>query len=77
VRPGYRELDALVLPDRTLEDLALLCPIRRPLDEETSVAHALGGDEDALGVHAVHCVPEALAFLTDDAACWDAEAFEE
>jgi hypothetical protein len=44
VRPGYRELDSLVLPDRTPEDLALLRSIRRPLDEETSVAHALGGD---------------------------------
>src|SRR5215210_1514592 len=31
---GYRELDALVLADRTPEDLALPRPIRRPLDEE-------------------------------------------
>ena len=53
------------------------CPIGRPnthaflgigdrlLDEPLGVADALGGDQDALGVHAVEDVAEALAFLAD------------
>ena len=65
VGAGYGELDALVLSDGTAEDDALVGPPRRPAQKEAAVAHALGGDEDALGVHAVHDVPQALALLPD------------
>jgi hypothetical protein len=40
-------------------------PPRRPVDKEAAVAHALGGDEDALCVHDVEDVAWALALLPD------------
>ena len=62
---GDRELDALVRADRPAEDDALASRRRRLLDEPAAVADALGGDQDALGVHAVEDVAEALALLAD------------
>src|SRR5918997_4725778 len=56
VRLRYGELDALVLPDRAPEDDTLLRPRGRPVYEPPAVADALGGDEDAFGVHTVEDV---------------------
>src|SRR5215217_7585064 len=66
VRPRKGELDALVLPDGPAEDLAFLRPRGRSVDKEAAVADALGGDQDALGVHAVQHVAETLPLLTDE-----------
>src|SRR5687767_6605856 len=77
VRPGYRELDALVLPYRTAEHLAFLgtpgCAVYEPLP----VADALSGNQYALGVHPVEDVSKAFALLTDTAARRDAQVFED
>ena len=65
IGPRDRELHALVLPDRPAEHVALLGVGRRLVDEPLGVADALGGDQDALGVHAGEDVAEALALLAD------------
>ena len=62
---GDGELDALVLADLAAEDLAVIGIIGRLLDEPARVADALGGDQDALGVHAVEDIAEALALFAD------------
>src|SRR3712207_9535923 len=49
----------------------------RPLDEPAPVPYALGGDQDALGVHAVEDVAEAFALLADKGARRDAQVLEE
>ena len=53
-----RELDALVLADRPVENDPLLRVGRRLVDEPVAVADALGGNQDALGVQAVEYVLE-------------------
>src|SRR6267378_6850444 len=60
---GERELDPLVLTDRAVEDDALLGVVDALLKEPAAVADALLGDEDALGIHAVEDVAEALPLL--------------
>src|SRR5215218_4276291 len=77
VRLRYGELDALVLADGSAEDDALRGTAGGLIYEPPSVADALGGDEDPFGVHAVEDVPEALAFLADQAARRDAQVLEE
>src|SRR5829696_5750286 len=77
VSPRYGELDALILSYRTAEDDALTGALGRTVHEPPSIADALGGDEDPFGVHAVEDVPEALAFLADQAASRDAQVREE
>src|SRR5918997_799524 len=72
VRPGYGELDALILSYRTTEDDALCGASGSLIHEPSSVADALCGYEDPLGVHAVQNVTEASAFLADQAARRDA-----
>ena len=77
MRPGYGELDALVLPYRAAEDLALCSAAGRPIHEPAPVADALGGYKDALGVHPVQDVTEAPAFLADQALGGMLEVLEE
>ena len=65
MRARDRELHALVLADRPAEHDALLGVVGGAADEELGIAQALRGDQDALGVHAVDDVAEALALLAD------------
>src|SRR6266700_5147311 len=65
VRLGDRELDALVLADGTTKDAALLAPLSCSLNEPAPIADAFGSDQDALGVHAVQDVAEALPLCTN------------
>src|SRR5260370_39907004 len=60
VRVGDGKLDALVLADGTAKDAALPGPLSCPLNEPAPIANAFGSDQDALGVHAVQDVAEAL-----------------
>ncbi len=60
-----RELDALVLADGPAEDAALPGIGGGAVDEEAAIADAFGGDQDALGIHAVDDVAEALVLLAD------------
>jgi hypothetical protein len=53
---GDRELHALVLADRPVEDDALAGVAAGAFDEPVAVADALGGDQRALGVEAVEDV---------------------
>ena len=65
-RSRYGELDTLVLADGPAEDLALLRPRAGFVYKETAVAYALGGYQDALGVHPVEDVAKALSLLADE-----------
>jgi hypothetical protein len=60
---GDRKLHALILPDRTVEDDALVRECRRLFDEPPSVADALGGYERALRVETVEDVAELRGTL--------------
>jgi hypothetical protein len=65
VRARDRELHTLILADRAAEHLALAGSPDGPVDEPAAVAHALGRDQDPLGVQAVQQVAEPLALLAD------------
>ncbi len=58
-------LDGLVLADRPVEYDALLRIVCRARERDPAEAHRLGGDQDALGIHAVQNVFEAAAFVAD------------
>ena len=58
-------LDRLVLADRPAEHDALLGVARGAGQRRAADADRLGRDQDALGVHAVQDVLEALALLAD------------
>ena len=60
-----RKLNALVLADRPLEHHAFTRVPAGALDEPVPVADALGGDQDALRVHAVQDVAETLTLVAD------------
>ncbi len=77
MRAGDGELHALVLADRPAENRAVLGVGGGAIDEELPVADALGGDEDALGIHPVEDVAEALAFFPDQVLGGDFEIVEE
>jgi hypothetical protein len=64
-RLRQRMLDGLVLADRAVEDDALVGVLDSPLQRRLAQADSLGGDQDALGVHAVQDVLEATALLAD------------
>src|SRR5215203_613990 len=68
VRVGPRdgELDALVLADGPPENLALCGAFCGFLYKPPSVAHAFGGDQDTLRVHAVDYVTETLSLFAYD-----------
>ena len=72
-----RKLDALVLADRTAEHLALLGIVRRPLDEPAAIADTFGGNQDALGIHAVENVAKTLVLLADERVGGNFEIVEE
>ena len=57
--------DRLVLADRPAEDHALTRVVRRFAQRHAANAHRLGGDENALRIHAVQNGAEALPFRTD------------
>ena len=65
VRTGDGKLHALVLADRAAEHDALLGVLGGAADEVARIAEALRGDQDALRVHAVDDIAEALAFPAD------------
>ncbi len=58
-------LDRLVLPDRAVEHHALFCIVGRLAQRGAAEADRLGADQDALRIHAVQDVFEALALLAD------------
>ena len=62
---GQRVLDGLVLADRAAEHLALVRVLGRACQRCPTQTNGLGGDQDALGVHAVQDVLEALVFFAD------------
>ena len=63
VRLRNWELDALVLSDRAIEDDALVRVRARLVDKPVAIADALRGDQNALGVHAIEYISEALALF--------------
>src|SRR5215212_425667 len=72
-----RELDALVLSNRTAEDDALIGTAGSLIHEPPSVTDALCGYEDTFGIHAVEYVAKAFAFFANQAARRDAQVLEE
>ena len=62
---GERMLDRLVLADRPVEHDALLGVGGGLAQRRAAKADALGADQDALGIHAVQDVFEALALFAD------------
>ena len=58
-------LDRLILPDRPVEDDALLGVGDGALQRGAAQADGFRGDQDALGVESVQDVVETLAFLAD------------
>src|SRR5215210_5077211 len=77
VRAGEGELDALVLPYRAAEDRAFVGAAGGAVHEPAPVADALGGYQDALGVHPVQDVPEPPSLLADQGVRRDAQVLEE
>ena len=71
------ELDTLVGADGTAEHRAFVGIVAGFFDEELGVADAFGRDQDALGVHAVHDIAEALAFLAHQRVGGDFDIVEE
>ena len=69
VEPGQRirkrKLDALVHPDRPVEDHAVVGVLHRLVERHPANAERLGGDQHPLRVQAVQDVLKSLAFLTD------------
>src|ERR1700722_20204042 len=62
---GDRELDALILADRTAAYRALLGVIGGLGDKPFGIADAFRRDQDAFGIHAGEDVAKALALLAD------------
>src|SRR5215470_11277961 len=74
---GDGELHALIRPDGLAEDHALLRVRHGLLDEPPRVPQGIGSDQDALSVHAVEDVGEALALLADEAVGGNLHVVEE
>ena len=72
-----RELDALVLPDRPAEHLAIPRVVGRLAQEPFGVADAFRGDQQPFGVHAVQDVAEAAALDADQVLGRDDHVVEE
>src|SRR5690349_14359662 len=77
VGAGDRELHALVGGDRTAEDDPFRRVARGPVDEPAAVAYALGGDQDALRVHAVEDLAEPASLHADERVGRKLDAVEE
>src|ERR1700692_2071650 len=58
-------LDTLILADLSAEHYPILGILRRELKHGAAHADLLGGDENALGVHAVEYVAQTLALLSN------------
>ena len=74
---GDGELHALVLPNRSVKDFAVLGVAGRLFDEPTGVADAFMGDQDALGVHPVEDVAKTFTFLTNQIVSRNFQVIEE
>lgn len=74
---GQRMLHGLVLADGPAKNMSLAGVERGAPQRGIPDADGLGGDEDALGVHAVHDHLEAVVFLADEICRGDAPAVEE
>src|SRR5439155_15391535 len=76
--PALRErvLDALVLADRAVEDDALVSVACGALERHAAQADRLGGDQDALRVHAVQDVIEAAALFAQPVLDRDAQVVD-
>ena len=72
-----RVLNALVLSDGSIKDDALLGVIRCAIQRALPQAHRLSRNENALGVHAVQDVLEALAFFSNAVCSRHRHAIEE
>src|ERR687893_107982 len=77
VRPGERELDALVLAYGAAEDRAVVRAAGGAVHEPPPVADALGGDQDPLRVHPVEDVPKPPPLIANKGARRDAQILEE
>ena len=77
VGAGNRKLHALILTDRAIEHHALPRIAPSLVGKPVSIANALGGDQDALRVHAVQNVAEALPFFADQVLGGNFEVIEE
>ena len=77
VGAGEGELNALVLADGSAEHLSVLGVGTGLSEEPLGVADALGGDQQALGVHAVQDVAEAAALDADQVFRRDFHVVEE
>src|SRR6185312_16686777 len=72
-----RMLDALVLADGTAEDDALARVSGGAIERGEAQPDRLGGDQDALRIHAVQDLLEALAFLADEIGARHLETVDE
>src|SRR6266436_3599782 len=70
-------LDRLVLTDLPTEDHSLLRVGAGAIERRLAEPDSLGGDQDALGVHAVQDVLEASALLADAVGLGNAQAVDE
>ena len=79
LRPRHRERmrNRLVLPDRAVEDDAVLRVLRGALERRAADAHGLDRGEHALGIQRVEQVVEALPHLADHVVRRDLEPVDE
>ncbi|MNS06224.1 hypothetical protein D3C72_376450 [compost metagenome] len=77
MRFGDGELHALVLPDRAPEHHTVSGISTGLFDKPATVADAFGSDKCAFGIQPVEDVPEAFAFLADQAVSGDFQVVEE
>ena len=76
-RHGERMRDRLVLPDRPVEDHALLRVLHGALERGTADADGLDGRHDALGIERVEQVVEALPHFADHIARGNLQPIDE
>src|SRR5436190_11055720 len=76
-RHGERMRDRLVLPDRSVEDHALLRVLHGALERGAADADGLDGRHDALGIERVEQVIEALPHFTDHVRLGDLQPIDE
>ena len=65
VRPRDRELNSLVLTDRTSEHHPVVCVFAGSVDEPSTITHTLGRDQDPLGVQPVEQIAEPFTLLAN------------
>src|SRR5215471_14083589 len=77
ISTGERELDSLVLADRTIEYHTLFGVTAGALDEPEPIADTLGGDQNTLGIQPIKQITEALAFFADQVLSGDFNVVKE